>query len=551
MLISPQLTVHPSTRLPRVKIPENYLTDPSKSCSINKLTSSISKLQQPSHPTVSYLYDEFCSLILQEIPVKPKLLGKGPRGRNKKWWDSELSSARSKLRKACKSWLKCKSNTDNKQEFIRAQKAFDSLVRKKKRNYQHSSMLHLLLQQKQNSRQFWKKVKKLGVAGIESQSIPMEVELEDGSISSDKSVVMSKWLASFKSLLNPESGSSLQNYPLDPTIQSTDSSELNTPITKDEVKTALHQAPSNKALGIDNIDPSYLNHNSIIDFLLSLFNHCLLKGGCPAAWKKALIFPIHKSGQSNKRDPLSYRGISLQSTVLKLYTYILNQRLSRWLEENNILSDLQNGFRPQRSCQDHMLSLYNIILNRKLSGSDTFCCYVDFKKAFDSVNRERLWDKLARYGINGPFLSTLQSLYEEYQCCVEVNGNCTPWFEVNNGVKQGCILSPSLFNLYINDLLKKLGRLGFGVHVGCDGREVGVPALAFADDIALVAPTPNALQSMLTTLEEWCMNNGIAINISKTKIMHFRKKRQPCSTFNFICSNSKIEYCSEYKYLGL
>ena len=68
------------------------------------------------------------------------------------------------------------------------------------------------------------------------------------------------------------------------------------------------------------------------------------------------------------------------------------------------------------------------------------------------------------------------------------------------------------------------------MHVGCDGREVGVLALAFADDIALVAPTPNALQSMLTTLDEWCMNNGIAINISKTKIMHFRKKRKPCST---------------------
>ena len=75
--------------------------------------------------------------------------------------------------------------------------------------------------------------------------------------------------------------------------------------------------------------------------------------------------------------------------------------------------------------------------------------------------------------------------------------------------------------------------------------------IAFADDIALVAPTPNALQSILTTLDEWCMNNGIAINISKTKIMHFRKKRQPCSTFNFIYSNLKIEYCSEYKYLDL
>ena len=112
-------------------------------------------------------------------------------------------------------------------------------------------------------------------------------------------------MASFKSLLNPESGSSLQNCPSDPTIQPTDSSELNTPITKDEVKTALHQAPSNKALGIDNIDPSYLNHDSIIDFLLSLFNHCLLKGGCPAAWKKGLIFSIHKSGHQISVTPLA------------------------------------------------------------------------------------------------------------------------------------------------------------------------------------------------------------------------------------------------------
>ena len=80
-----------------------------------------------------------------------------------------------------------------------------------------------------------------------------------------------------------ESGNSIQNCPLDPTIQPTDSSELNTPITKDEVIIALNQAPNNKALGIDNIDPSYLNHDSVIEFLLSLFNHCLFLGGCPAA----------------------------------------------------------------------------------------------------------------------------------------------------------------------------------------------------------------------------------------------------------------------------
>ena len=95
-----------------------------------------------------------------------------------------------------------------------------------------------------------------------------------------------------------------------------------------------------------------------------------------------------KSGQSNKRRPLSYHGISLQSAVLKLYTSVLNQRLKSWLESNNILSQLQNGFRPHRSCQDHMILLYNIVLNRKLLSEDTFLCYIDFRKVFDSVNKK-------------------------------------------------------------------------------------------------------------------------------------------------------------------
>ena len=119
------------------------------------------------------------------------------------------------------------------------------------------------------------------------------------------------------------------------------------------------------------------------------------------------------------------------------------------------------------------------------------------------------------------------------------------------GLSKRCLLSPSLFNLYINDLLIKLCKSGYGINIDCDDGIVEVPALAFADDIALVAPTPNALQSMLTIMEEWCVHNGISINVSKTKIMHFRKKGRRCSNFKFLCSDCEIEYCSEYKYLGL
>ena len=155
---------------------------------------------------------------------------------------------------------------------------------------------------------------------------------------------------------------------------------------------------------------------------------------------------------SNKHIPGSYRGISLQSAVLKLYTSILNRRLMFLLETHEVISDLQNGFRPHRTCQDHILTLHNIVLNRKLKGDDTYACFVDFKKAFDSINRDLLWRKLSLYGIRGLFLDTLKSMYQDFECSVEVHKDYTPWFNVNSGVKQGCLLSPTLFSLFVNDL---------------------------------------------------------------------------------------------------
>ena len=116
---------------------------------------------------------------------------------------------------------------------------------------------------------------------------------------------------------------------------------------------------------------------------------------CPSAWRKAVIFPIPKSGMSNKHVPGNYRGISLQSAVLNLYTSILNRRLLFLLERYEVISDLQNGFRPHRTCQDHILSLHNIVLNCKLRGNDTYACFVDFKKAFDSIVEKTfiIWNK--------------------------------------------------------------------------------------------------------------------------------------------------------------
>jgi len=139
---------------------------------------------------------------------------------------------------------------------------------------------------------------------------------------------------------------------------------------------------------------------------------------------------------------------------MKILCSILNTRLSDHLECNQLLAEEQNGFRKGRSCQDHIFTLNTILEGKKSIGKCTFACFIDFRKAFDSISRTLLWDKMqAQFGIHGPFLNLVKALYSKVSSCVKVNGELSEWFDINCGVKQGCVLSPTLFSMFINDLV--------------------------------------------------------------------------------------------------
>ena len=186
-------------------------------------------------------------------------------------------------------------------------------------------------------------------------------------------------------------------------------------------------------------------------------------GTIPSTWLEAIIKPIPKANKKSTL-PSEYRGISLQSFVAKTYCRIMNNRLKDFLEINNILSDEQNGFRPDRYCQDHIFSLTSIIENRMLGRKYIFACFIDFRKAFDCVNREMLWEKIeTRYKVNGNLLIALKALYSKVSCAANVNSELTGWFTVDSGVKQGCILSPTLFAMFIDDLVDNLNSIQAGI----------------------------------------------------------------------------------------
>ena len=201
-----------------------------------------------------------------------------------------------------------------------------------------------------------------------------------------------------------------------------------------------------------------LDNNQCIYVLVTLFNTCFSSGTIPEIWSRGIINPI-KDTKKDHRDPFNYRGITITSATYKLYCSILNNRLYNWFEVNGGLCNEQTGFRAGRCTGDYLSSLTTIVETRIKKRQDTFAACIDFSKAYDRINRTLLWHKLLLMGVSNKMLTALKSLYENVKCTVRINGRQNDWFSVATGLKQGCILSPLLFNGYINDLVKELNEL--------------------------------------------------------------------------------------------
>ena len=209
--------------------------------------------------------------------------------------------------------------------------------------------------------------------------------------------------------------------------------------------------------------------------------------------------------------------------ISKIYSKILNTRLQKYVEDNKILVEEQNGFRASRSCIDHIFTLCTIIRNRKALGYDTFLSFIDYKKAFDSVDRHLLLYKLSQIGISGRFYSAIQSMYKNPKSRVILNEFETEYFDCPIGVKQGDCLSPTLFAIYINDLAEEIKSCGVGLQLDSD---TFVNILLYADDIVLLAESEGDLQFLLLIVENWCKKWRLEVNLSKTNILHIRSKRK-------------------------
>ena len=218
--------------------------------------------------------------------------------------------------------------------------------------------------------------------------------------------------------------------------------------------------------------------------------------------------PIFK--KKDKMDLANYRGISLLSLAGKVFCIIIQTRIQKKTEET--LSGSQAGFRAGRSTVDQLFSLRQLAEKFTEIGSPLYCCYIDYQKAFDTVSQEGLWKAMEHLGYPSKIVHLLQALYKTSKSSVRVNQELTDWFPTHTGVRQGCILSPQLFNI----LLELVLRLAIeDVEVGIEIQGKIINNLRFADDIVLLASSENDLQLLVDKVQEWSKKFSLTINIGK------------------------------------
>lgn len=440
----------------------------------------------------------------------------------KPWFDRECFKFRSKLFQTFKI-LKKNPNQENSKNYAIIKKKYYQLINLKKK--QHVEKILTSFQNIKNNIEFWKAVDQLNTKSkFTIASIPA-----------------SNWVTHFKKLLNNSTFTfSLQFFgPLN-SINYLD--EL---ISLDEIYNALNDLKNNKAAGPDLIPIEFYKYagKGLMNNLHIFFNYILLHLDVPKQFKQSALIPLFKNG--DKSVVSNYRGICIQNAMYKIFTVILLNRLEKYVYSNNLLLESQAGFRKSYSTIDNLSTLDSLIELAFYRKKPLYCCFIDYKAAFDSICWDALFFKLKQIGLSYKFITLIQLLYEKSTIHIKTKEGLTDDFETTAGVQQGNNLSPILFSLFINDMDTALE--GNGVKIKDN---FFIKLLKFADDVKLVSSDFKDLQIMLNNLHNYNNQWGLNLNLDKTKIVIFSQtklKHVPKWTYD----NKPIEIVSSYKYLGI
>ena len=468
---------------------------------------------------VNIAYSMFCksfsNICNKHAPMKTKQIGKKKDIKKKAWITTGIMKSIRVKQKLYAKVLKTNYNDDIVKKYKKYRNLLTTVLKNAKRTYYSN----LLYENRRDTSKTWDIINEL-LVGKKKMSKVAEVDRLIKKVNGDNNLITSTYdiVNEFNNYfinIGPNLADTLPNETVSHRRYlgtRVDNSIFWKPVTEDEVFNHLVTLDVKKACGHDNLPARLLRDSAVYisGVLAYIFNLSLECGRVPDEMKIAKVTPIHKKGP--KDEPGNYRPISVLPVLGKVFEKVTNGRLVQFLETNNAFYKHQYGFRKKYSTKLSLINLSNTILKAIDESKATLGIFIDFKKAFDTINHNVLINKLSHYGIRGLPLKWFEDYLRGRYQFVQYGETVSMKMKITCGVPQGSVLGPTLFLLYINDLPSVSNYFNFRL---------------FADDSNLFHTFPagqdeidvNEVNINIKKIQEWCVANKLTINSMKTKFM--------------------------------
>ena len=388
-----------------------------------------------------------------------------------------------------------------------------------------------------DTKAFWKEIKTHRQGKFKTQAVSV------GGVTGCQEIC-SMWRDHYSSLLNSSKDTSKKSAVLETldAITAYDSMD----VSSNDVMTAISKLKLGKAVGMDGLSSEHvkLSHTLLNDLLATVFRLMLSHGFLPLQIMDTTIISLLKDKKGSSTDKNNYRPIAITCVLSKVLELLILEKCSNCLKT----SCHQFGFNNACSTDDCIFILKEIINYYNTSGTPVYTCMLDSSKAFDRVNHHHLFFKLLQHGMPKIVVRLLKAWYSAQLLYVKWDGVLSQPFHVTNGVRQGGVLSPKLFNIFLEELSVRLVKKG----VGCFINDYCFNHICYADDIIITAPSSVALQELLYVCEEYAKEFEMLYNCKKTICMKFVPK-----LFSYLVNpviyldGKELHWVNECSYLGV
>ncbi|KAK3544079.1 hypothetical protein QTP86_001145, partial [Hemibagrus guttatus] len=458
-----------------------------------------------------------------------KVSGAG-RGSNPRtqWWTLEVRDAVKLKKESYQAWLAW-GTPEAAEAYRQAKQTTAMVVSEAKTRVWEEFGEAMEKDYRTASGKFWQTIRRLRRG---KQLSANTVYGGDGELLVSTGDIVGWWKEYLEDLLNPTDTPSVEE-------PEAGDSEVDSFITQAEVTEVVQQLLGGKAPGVDEIRPEYLKSLDVVglSWLTRLCNIAWRSGTVPLDWATGVVVPLFKKGE--RRVCSNYRGITLLSLPGKVYSRVLERRVRPLVEPR--IQEEQCGFRPSRGTLDQLYTLHRVLEGSWEFAQPVHMCFVDLKKAFDRVPCGILWEVLWEYGVRGPLLRAVRSLYNWSRSLVRIASCKSDLFPVHVGLRQGCPLSPVLFIVFIDRISRRSQELE-GVWFG-DHR---ISSQIFADDVVLLASSGLDLQHALGHFAAECEAAGMRVSTSKSEAMVLDRKKVACT---LQVGGEVLPQVEEFKYL--